>query len=92
MLKEGAMNEQEREREAREALERVQRDSETVGSSALARMGRRAQEHFGGDDAPMTEDGRVDPIELWGRRIGRALSLVGVVVLAYLLGVQLKLW
>jgi hypothetical protein len=86
------MNEQEREREAREALERVQRDTETVGSSALARMSRRAQEHFGGDDAPTSEDGRADPIELWGRRIGRALSLVGVVVLAYLLGVQLKLW
>ena len=31
-----------RDQEAREALERVQRDSETLGSSALARMGRRA--------------------------------------------------
>ncbi len=85
------MNEQEREREAREALERVRRDTETVGTSALARMSRRAQEHFGGDDAPSTEDGRADPIELWGRRIGRALSLVGVVVLAVWLLVQLRI-
>ena len=85
------MNEQEREREAREALERVRRDTETVGTSALARMSRRAQEHFGGDDAPITEDGSVDPVELWGRRIGRALSLVGVVVLALWLLVQLRI-
>ena len=85
------MNEQEREREAREALERVRRDTETVGSSALARMSRRAQDHFGASDAPVTEDGRADPIELWGRRVGRALSLVGVVVLALWLLVQLRI-
>jgi hypothetical protein len=46
-------------------------------------------DHFAGADAAAEGP---DPIELWGRRIGRALSLVGVVVLAYLLGVQLRLW
>ncbi len=91
------MNDREREAreasEAREALERVQRDTETLGSSALARMGRRAGDHFGGRDAVgSAEDGGTDPIELWGRRIGRALSLIGVVVLAYLVGAQLRLW
>ena len=86
------MNEQDREREAREALERVQRDTETVGSSALARASRRAQEHFGGRDAiGAAEDGSTDPVELWGRRIGRALSLVGVVILALWLLVQLRI-
>jgi hypothetical protein len=84
------MSEQEREREAREALERVNRDTDSVGSSALARMGRRAQDHFGGRDAlGSAEDGGTDPIELWGRRIGRALSVVGVVVLGLWLLVQL---
>jgi hypothetical protein len=84
------MNEKEREREAREALERVQRDTETLGSSALARMSRQAQDHFGGRDAlGAAEDGGTDPIELWGRRIGRGLSLVGVVVLGLWLLVQL---
>ncbi len=79
-----------RDREAREALERVQRDSETLGSSALARMGRRAGEHFGGNDAVgSSEDGGTDPVELWGRRIGRGLSLVGVVVLGLWLLLQL---
>ena len=77
---------------AREALERVQRDTDTLGSSALARMGRRAGEHFGAKDAiGAGEDGGTDPIELWGRRIGRALSLVGVVILALWLLVQLRL-
>jgi len=81
------MNEQERERESREALERVRRDSESVGSSALARMSRQAQDHFAARDAMGPDDN--DPIELWGRRIGRALSLVGVVVLGLWLLVQL---
>ena len=84
------MNEQNREREAREALARVQRDTETVGSSALSRMSRRAQEHFGGRDA-LGSDGETDPVELWGRRIGRALSLVGVVILALWLLAQLRI-
>ena len=80
----------EREREAREALERVKRDTDAVGSSALARMSRKAQEHFAGRDA-IAGDGSADPIELWGRRIGRALSLVGVVILALWLLVQLDI-
>jgi hypothetical protein len=86
------MSEQDRDREAREALERIRRDSETLGSSSLARMSHRVQDHFAGKDAVGTgPDGRTDPIELWGRRIGRGLSLVGVVVLALWLAVQLRL-
>jgi hypothetical protein len=96
-LEEPFMNEQEREREAREAeareaLERVQRDTESVGSSALARMSRQTQDHFSGRDAVgAAEGGGTDPIELWGRRIGRALSLIGVVLLGLWLLVQLDL-
>jgi hypothetical protein len=82
----------EREREAREALERVKRDSETIGTSALARMSRRMGDHFCGKDAiGAADDGGTDAIEVWGRRIGRALSLVGVVVLSLWLAVQLGL-
>ena len=47
----------------------------------------RAAQHFSGADAP-----EGDRIELWGRRIGRSLSLLGVVVLAWWLGHQLKFW
>jgi ferric-dicitrate binding protein FerR (iron transport regulator) len=84
------MNEEERQRESREALERVKRDSETAGSSALARMSQRAQDHFAARDAEgASEGGSTDPIELWGRRIGRSLSVIGFVVLVLWLLVQL---
>jgi hypothetical protein len=87
------VDDRERERQSREALERVARDSETIGTSSLARAGRRLGGHFAGEDAVGgAEGGATDPIELWGRRIGRVLSLIGVVVLAYLLGAQLRLW
>ena len=47
-------------------------------------MGRAAR-HFGAADAPPD-----DKAELWGRRIGRVLSLVGVLVLTLLLIYQLR--
>jgi hypothetical protein len=81
-----------REDEAREALERVARESETLGASSLARAGRRLGDHFSGRDAVGAEPGGgTDPVELWGRRIGRALSVVGFVALTLWLLVQLKL-
>jgi hypothetical protein len=73
--------------EAKAALKRVARDSETIGTSALARQAKAWGDHFAGRDAPAD-----DPAELWGRRIGRALSLVGVVVLGWYVGTLLKLW
>jgi ferric-dicitrate binding protein FerR (iron transport regulator) len=84
------LREQDREKEAKAALERVARDSETIGASSLARMGRHVGDHFAGRDA-MDAEG-ADPVEVWGRRIGRALSLVGVIALAWWLGVQLHWW
>jgi hypothetical protein len=57
----------ERAEEARRALDAVKRDSHLLGSSAMAR----AADHFSGGDAP--PGGR---IEIWGRRIGRGLSLI----------------
>jgi hypothetical protein len=72
-----------RKRESEEALARVKRDSETVFGSSLAR----AADHFAAKDAPPE-----DSAELWGRRIGRGLSLIGVIILAFWLGQQLKLW
>ena len=52
---------------------------------SLARTARRASDHFAARDAmkdAMAPDGSVDKIELWGRRIGRGLSLAGLVALA----------
>jgi hypothetical protein len=76
-------SDEERARESRAVLDRVNREQESVLSSSMAR----AADHFGGKDADPD-----DKIEVWGRRIGRSLSLVGVIVLAFLLGQQLKFW
>lgn len=66
------------EAQRREALRTLASltERDTIASSALARAARRAGEHFSGKDAGE------DRIELWGRRIGRALSLAGLIVLA----------
>jgi hypothetical protein len=69
--------------EAKAALDRVKRDQEGFLGSSMAR----AADHFSAKDAPSD-----DRIEILGRRIGRALSAVGVVVLAWWLGHQLKIW
>ena len=82
-----------RDRESREALERVRRDSETLGTSSLARIAQRAGDHFGARDAVgAAEGGGTDPVELWGSRIGRAISVLVAVGLVWWLGVQLRWW
>ena len=85
------MRDEERRLEAQRALDRAARDAETVGTSALARAGRHVADHFAARDAAGV-NAEVDPIEVWGRRIGRVLSLVGVVVLTAWLGFQLGWW
>ncbi len=67
------------EAQRREALAALRTLSEpdTFATSALARAAQRASDHFAGKDA-----GGEDRIELWGRRIGRALSLAGFIALA----------
>jgi hypothetical protein len=71
------------EEERREALAVLKSlgDQDTFATSALARTARRATDHFAGRDA-IEPDGSADPMELWGRRIGRGLSLIGFVALA----------
>lgn len=66
-----------REREARKALERVERDSEVVGHSSFARAAGKARDHLAGADADQT-----DPVEVWGRRVGRGLSVIAFIALA----------
>ena len=86
------MKDEERSAEARRALDRASRDAELFGGSALARAGRHVADHFAARDARGAEGDAADPMEVWGRRIGRALSLVGVVALTAWLGLQLGWW
>ena len=75
---------EEQRREALRTLDAL-RDTDTFATSALARTARRASDHFTAKDAmndALRADGSLDRIELWGRRIGRGLSLIGFVALA----------
>ena len=76
--------EEEQRREALRTLDTL-RESDTFATSALARTARRAGDHFAARDAmrdAVGRDGSVDKIELWGRRVGRGLSLAGLIALA----------
>lgn len=64
---------EEQVREAHEALRRVEAETESIGTSALARAAR----HMAGADAPAD-----DRMEVWGRRIGRGLGLLAALYLA----------
>ena len=66
-------------REANAAMERL-RPEPTFAGSSLAAAGKRAADHFSGKDAADRDE--PDAMELWGRRIGRALSLIGCIALA----------
>ena len=68
---------EERTREARDALARLSDQSDTIGASAMGRAADRARDNFGATDADPD-----DEIELWGRRIGRGLGLLAFVGLA----------
>jgi hypothetical protein len=79
--------EEARRREAAAALDRIRRDGDRATGSALVR----AVEHFLAKDAAAAQGGASDPIELWGRRIGRALSLVAFIGLCiYLYATYLR--
>ena len=81
LMAEGSRHERE-EASRREALRTLDqlRESDDLGTSALSRAARRASDHFAAKDA--ATDAENDPIELWGRRIGRGLSLIAFVALA----------
>ena len=64
------------QREARRILDRVNTDTESFGTSSLARSALRARDHFAGADADQD-----DAVEVWGRRIGRIAALVAVAFL-----------
>ena len=79
--------------ESEEILERVARDSGSIGGSPLARLGRRVGDHFAGADAANGgQDDADDAVEIWGRRIGRALSVALAIALSWWLGAQLGWW
>ncbi|MBM3607080.1 MAG: hypothetical protein FJX29_01300 [Alphaproteobacteria bacterium] len=67
---------EQRQHEAREILERVERGGESVFGGALQKAGARVSDHFAGRDGD-----RADRVELWAKRIGRALAAMFFVLL-----------
>jgi hypothetical protein len=73
-------SDEERMREARRILDRVDRESAAAADSALARAASRMRNHFSGADDPTA-----DRVEIWGKRIGRTLGLaLFIFLLVYL--------
>jgi cytochrome c-type biogenesis protein CcmH/NrfG len=73
---------EQRRRAALRDLERTSEQGEIIGTSALRRAAENARDHFGAAETQSD-----DWAELWGRRIGRGLSLIGLVGLAIYLTV-----
>lgn len=69
-------NEDARQKEAEQALRRVEMEGEALGTSALARTANRARDHLGANDIDPN-----DPIEVWGTRIGRIGGAIFAIVL-----------
>lgn len=57
--------------EAKRILERVQQESETVGTSSMRRTVNNITSHMKAEDADENEWA-----ELWGKRIGRGLAVI----------------
>lgn len=64
------------EAESKRILERVAQESETIGTSSVKRVAERVKGHLSAEDTDENEWA-----ELWGKRIGRTLGLVFVVIL-----------
>ncbi len=61
----------ERQEESKRILERVARDTETVGTSSTRRVAERFKDHLSASDKDQHEWA-----EVWGTRIGRILSVI----------------
>ncbi len=59
-----------RRQEAEQTLQRAMQESESIGSSSLAQR-------------PKAAPAEDDAIEIWGRRIGRSLGAIAVVLILW---------
>ncbi|MCP4185738.1 MAG: hypothetical protein GY761_20945 [Hyphomicrobiales bacterium] len=64
-------------RESRRIINRVERESEKVGTSSMARTANKVRDHFLGEEVPHD-----DHIEILGKRIARGLAILAFIGLA----------
>ena len=70
----------EQEREAKRILAQVRQQTDGAAMTPVQKAVKRGREHFSAEDAD-----RSDRVEVWGTRIGRAISLIlFFVLIAYL--------
>ncbi|MCB1414844.1 MAG: hypothetical protein KDJ64_00360 [Nitratireductor sp.] len=67
-----------RAEESRRILERIERESETVAASSMARTSDLVRKGLSGKDGT---DEDTDPIEVLGKRIGRTLGWIAMIAL-----------
>lgn len=64
-------SDQDRQRESQRILARMQAQTDGGAMTAVQRTVKRGRDHFAAFDAD-----EADPIEVWGTRIGRGISLI----------------
>lgn len=67
-----------RAEESRRILERIERESETVATSSMARTSELVRKGLSGRDGTGDD---LDPIEVLGKRIGRTLGWIAMIAL-----------
>lgn len=60
-----------REKESERVLDKVAAESEVFGTSSFVRTANKAKDHLSGSDGDQS-----DKVEVWGKRVGRALSVI----------------
>lgn len=73
----GKNTDEENMRQSKRILDSVNTSSEIVGTSSLVRTANKTRDHLMGADADQD-----DKIEVWGKRIGRGLSIIAFIALA----------
>ena len=76
MSNNGQANSNENREKSKRILERVEQQSETIGTSSMGRVADRVKDHLVAEDADQESWS-----EVWGTRIGRGLGLVFFVFL-----------
>lgn len=64
-------------REAERIINRVENESETLGTSSFARQANRFRDHMMADDKE-----QADAAELWGTRIARGLAIIAFIAMS----------
>lgn len=76
-VKSAHQRELDRTERERRTINRLNAESDVIGTSATARMASSIKNRFGAADVDQN-----DPVEVWGTRIGRGLGLIAAIGLA----------